>query len=303
MASDIAIHGVDAEGSACVRSTVTGALRVFTSVDAACTRFDASSPLMTANAHPDRWHTVPLVLFQAVVAAHRAHERTHGRFDPRVLGDLVRLGYDRSLPFADGGVVTDSRPGVRRRLGPWRPRFRGGRRPEINLGGLPIDLGGIGKGLAVRWAAEQLDCAVDSYLIEAGGDCACRGGGPDGDGWRIGIEDPTGGHDPITVLELRDMACATSSIRIRHWRSGDRTVHHLVDPRTGSPGGPGLIAVTVVAADPADAEVLSKTLFLHGRDGIATAAARRNAAAMWVDANGGIGESRRLARHVLWRAA
>ena len=303
MASDITIYGLRSERFGCERSTVTGALGVFASVDATCTRFNASSPLMKANAHPDRWHRVPPVLFQAVVAAHRAHQQTRGWFDPRVLGDLIRLGYDWSLPFGDGEVVTAGRAVVRRQLGSWRPRFHGGRHPEMHLGGLPIDLGGIGKGLAVRWAAEQLDGAIDSYLIDAGGDCVCRGWGPEGDGWRIGIEDPRGGQGPIAVLELRDMACATSSIRVRHWRSGERTVHHLVDPRTGSPGGSGLIAVTVVATDPADAEVLSKTLFLHGRDGIAGAAARRNAAAMWVDAGGGIGETRRLSHHVLWRAA
>ena len=155
----------------------------------------------------------------------------------------------------------------------------------------------------MRWAAARLDPTHAGYLIDAGGDCACRGPGPDGPGWRIGVEDPRGGDDPLVVLELRDAACATSSTRVRTWRSGSRTVHHLIDPRTGSPGGHGLASVTVVADDPAEAEVLSKVLFLHGRRRIAAEAARRSVAALWVGVDGSVGESPRFDRHVLWRAA
>ena len=46
---------------------------------------------------------------------------------------------------------------------------------------------------------------------------------------------------------------------------GDREVHHLIHPRTGEPGGDGLLAVTVAAPDPAWSEIWSKTLFLAGR--------------------------------------
>jgi thiamine biosynthesis lipoprotein len=285
------------------RSALGSALRVFRAVDATCSRFDPHSQLMRANAAPGRWHEVSPVLYQAIAEAHRAYGRTRGRFDPRVYRDLVRLGYDRSLPFGRGGVETPRAPIARVSLGPWRPRFRGGRRPQVHLGGVAIDLGGIGKGLAVRWAAERLADTHEGFLIDAGGDCFCRGAGPDGPAWRIGVEDPGGGPDPLAVLELRDIACATSSVRLRRWRSGGRPVHHLVDPRTGSPGGRGLTAVTVIADDPARAEVMSKVLFLCGRDRIGAEAGRRNVAALWVGTDGSVGESPRFGRHVLWRAA
>ncbi len=279
------------------------ALQVFHAVDSACSRFNPASHLMRANAVPDRWHTVPSVLYDALVEAHRAYEQTHGRFDPRVYRDLVRLGYDHSLAFARGAVVRPEPSVGRDRLGRWRPRFRGGPRPEVHLGGVPIDLGGIGKGLAVRWAAERLAHSESGYFIDAGGDCACRGSGPDGPGWRVGVEDPRGGTDPLLVLAIRDAACATSSIRVRQWRAGRQAAHHLIDPRTGTPGGPGLIAVTVVAGDPADAEVISKVLFLSGARRIAQEAARRRIAALWVTAEGSVLESPALGRHVVWRAA
>ena len=63
---------------------------------------------------------------------------------------------------------------------------------------------------------------------------------------------------------MTDAACATSSVRVRRWRRGGEQVHHLIDPRSGRSADGGLAAVTVVAADPAWAEVWSKSLFVAG---------------------------------------
>ena len=273
MATDVSVHGTGACAATAARAA-RRALQMFHDVDATCTRFDPASPLMRMNALPGRWHEVPETLFLAVQEAHRAHQRTKGRFDPRVLRDLVDLGYDCSLAFERGTVATTRKGISRRPAGPWRPRFRGGPHPRLHIGDDPVDLGGIGKGLAIRWASARLERDVPEFLMNAGGDIACRGGGPEGDGWRIAVEDPRGSDRPLAVIALTDKACATSSIRFRHWRCDGQTVHHLVDPRSGRPGGTGLLAVTVVAADPAEAEVMSKSLFLEGQHGIAEVASR-----------------------------
>ncbi|HUZ09142.1 MAG TPA: FAD:protein FMN transferase [Acidimicrobiales bacterium] len=306
MASDIVVHGRPGTGLGAARHAVDAALAVFTTVDATCSRFRPDSPLVHMNTRPDRWHVVPAPLYRALREAHRAYERTKGRFDPRILQDLEDLGYDRSLPFEEGPVRTRGPGGLRsgrRPPGKWRPRFRGGPRPQVHPGGAPIDLGGIGKGLAVRWAAEELDGVLGSYLIDAGGDCLCRGPGTTGRAWRVGVEDPRGGDGPLAVLELADLACATSSVRLRRWTAGGRAVHHLIDPRTGRPGGHGLLSVTVVDPDPAEAEVLSKSLFLAGGAMVGTEARRRNVAASWVTVDGTMSESPRIAPYVLWRSA
>ena len=299
MASDVQIHGVlDAEvGDVAVQD----ALGVFPDFDRTCTRFSRESPLIRVNEQPDRWHRVPLTLFRAVREAHRAYQGSRGRFDPRILTDLVGLGYDRSLPFEGRAVLTSGTQERHWQPQPWRPRFRGGQSPELHLGGQPIDLGGIGKGLALRWAAQQLDAGVQEYLIDAGGDCVCRGRGPDGDGWRIGVEDPSGGEGPLAVVEVRDRACATSSIRLRRWRCRGKTVHHLLDPTTGRPGGAGLLAVTAIHPDPATAEVLTKVLFLEGRRGISAEAARRRVPAYWVGTDERTDETSEFSKYVIWR--
>ena len=283
-----------------VHDALPGALDIFHAVERACTRFDPASPLMKANASPERWHKVPTILFSAVEEASRAHQRTAGRFDPRVLRELVALGYDKTLPFSSGGVITPVvTPSVRApRRGPWRPQFRGGTH-EVVLGEA-VDLGGIGKGLAVRWSSQLLAGATDNFMVEAGGDCYCAGVAPDGASWRIGVEDATGSDDPLAVLALSNRAVTTSSIRLRRWHAGDAVAHHLIDPRTGRPGGGDLVSVTVVGRDPATAEVDSKALFLCGHERIAQTARRDGLAALWVDVHGRVVYSDHMKRYILW---
>jgi thiamine biosynthesis lipoprotein len=129
------------------------------------------------------------------------------------------------------------------------------------------------------------------------------GGGPDGDGWMVAVENPLGGDEPAAVLRVRDRACATSSTRVRSWTVDGATVHHLIDPRTRRPAEGDLRSVTVVGPDPALAEVWSKALFVGGRAGIRAAADRRDLAALWVDRTGRVGVSRALRPHVAWQVS
>lgn len=301
MASDIVVRATARGGGRPLGEVVGEALAVFSAVETACTRFDPASPLMRANAAPHEWHVVPPSCWEALNEAYAAYRRTEGRFDPRVLSDLVGMGYTGSLSFAEG--LPEAPVGSpRRRVAPppWRPQF--GPEGQVKLGGLPVDLGGIGKGLAVRWSAEVLAQASEDHLVEAGGDCWCRGHAPDATAWRVGVEDPAGGLAPLAVLELSDAACATSSVRLRRWKAGDQVVHHLVDPRSGLPGGRGLAAVTVVADDPADAEVWSKVLFLAGPRRVKAAAERRGLAALWATTEGKAACSEAMHRFLVWQA-
>lgn len=298
MACTVRIRVVGAEQREAA-TAIRHAIELFKRVDRSCTRFDPASPLMRANASPQDWHSVPPVCYAAIVAAYDAYEKTGGVFDPRVHDDLVRLGYAQSMTVA---VPRPRTPGARQGrapLAPWCPSFRHATH-EVRLGDHPIDLGGIAKGLTVAWACNSLQGTGTGQLVDAGGDCQCYGDAPDGGPWRIGIESPAGGSDPVAVLALRDSAVATSSVRVRSWQVDGVVVHHLIDPRTGLPGGSGLSSVTVVAPDAATAEIHSKTLFLTGRSHIAQAAAAGDIAALWVEDNGRLGWSSGIAPMLDW---
>jgi thiamine biosynthesis lipoprotein len=283
-------------------AALTAAEEVFRRVEASCTRFDPTSALMVANADPQAWHVVPPECYQAVAEAAAAHHRTGGLFDPRCLRTLEALGYDRSLPFAAGPVSLDlpAPPARATAREPWRPGLDQDS-SAVHLGPDPIDLGGIGKGLAVRMAADELRHAGEAALVEAGGDCHLLGDGPEGDGWSVAVEDPGGSDQPAAVLRLADIACATSSVRLRHWQVEGRTVHHLIDPRTGGPSRSGLVAVTVVGLDAALAEVWSKALLLAGPTDAAAVADRHRMAALWIDGHGQLTCSAQMEPLVVWR--
>lgn len=264
----------------------------FAAVDAALSRFRDDSELTALNRVAGRGRVAVSRRLRTLLALmDRAHRATDGRFDPRVLADLERIGeHGADL----GEMATRAWRGRTDRGGEGRVAFVfGDRTAAIDV---PLDSGGAGKGLALRWAAGRARGMLPSgagFLLDAGGDILAAGRPPP-EGWRIAIEDPLAapGPDaerptPIVVLRLDTGAVATSSTRIRRWRSPTgQHVHHLIDPATGEPGGDGLVAVTVAAADPAWAEVHSKSLFLAGPTRVAELARATGLAAWWVDADG-----------------
>jgi thiamine biosynthesis lipoprotein len=260
----------------------------FDAVDAALSRFrdDSEVTMLNRLAGSDRVVEVSWRTRRALATIDRAGRVTDGRFDASVLGALERIGEHGASLDPTGDARAATAPTI-------DPEER---RSLVHVPQVPVDMGGIGKGLALRWACERALRFLPpgaGLQVEAGGDVVA-GGIPPEEGWRIGVEDPAAAipdaAPPLVVVELRSGAVATSSVRVRRWVAQDgRVVHHLVDPRTGEPARTGLIAVTVAAADPAWAEVWSKALFLAGRTGIAAEARSRDLAAWWITDDGRLG--------------
>ncbi len=287
MASPISLHLPDL-GEELGEAVARAAAQDIEESEQAMSRFRADAELVLLNARIGEWTEVSPRLYKALSASWQAGRRTEGLFDPRVLRILEAYGY-AGAARADGRDLP----------GPWLERSP--RRRSVLLRA-PVDLGGIGKGLAVRWAARIVRRVTQNYLLNAGGDLLFQGGGPDGSGWQIGIEDPA---QPARLkAALRGAghgAVCTSSIARLQWDHAGARVHHLIDPRTGTAGGTGLAAMTVIGSDPAWAEVLSKTLFLRGSDGIAQAA--RGRAALWITPDGGLHATPEAESYIFWRAA
>ena len=268
-----------------------------------CYQSESALSRLNATAGSGQWWPASMRLYRFLAMAERATRTTQGRFDPRVLGDLARLGHPGlSSPAAQGGNGREPASG-RIGQGPWLRREARAHRVQIDSA---IDSGGLGKGLTLRWAARRIAAgfAGRGALLEAGGDIIGRGTAPDGQPWQVGIEDPAGGASVLAVVSLTDGAICTSSIARARWMGPTgETVHHLLDPLTGEPGDDGLSAVTVAYPDPAWAEVWTKALFLAGSARIGDEARARGLAAWWVESDGTLRMTPAARQRTTWVAS
>jgi thiamine biosynthesis lipoprotein len=252
-------------------------------------RFRPDSEISRLNALAGSSMAVSVETLGLVARALEGARATGGRYDPTVLGDVLRAGYDRTFEelggAGAGGAVGGGSPLGRG----WARVVVDAARSSVTLpAGVGLDPGGIGKGYAADLVAEELRAAgAAGVLVNLGGDLRAEGRAPGGGSWVVGIEHPQRPGLTATVT-LRRGAVATSSRVRRAWGPATDRRHHLIDPATGWPADTGLVAVTVLAANGWQAEVLAKAAFVGGLDrGLALLTAA-GADGLLVDDHGGL---------------
>ncbi len=122
------------------------------------------------------------------------------------------------------------------------------RRVSFKVPGMQVDLGGIAKGYALDLAAQaMIEQEVSGVLVDVGGDVVALGHNADGKPWRIGIKHPFQ-DGLIGVVDLVDMAVATSGDQQRFYIIDGKKYSHIIDPRTAQPAKQAP-CVTVIAKD------------------------------------------------------
>ncbi|MBL8622102.1 MAG: FAD:protein FMN transferase [Myxococcales bacterium] len=282
MGTTVTVHAptLSVEGEAAAAAEV-GAL--FATAEARFSRFRPDSELAQLNCATGPFAASPAMM--AALARARAYvELTGGRFDPAVGGAMIAAGYDRG--FAPGALdrATAAAAAPPARFADVTLDLERGlvvRPPHVQL-----DLGGMIKGATVDLAARHLP---EIAALDAGGDAALRGAGPEGDGWYVDVEDPADPSRVVVTLVVRDRAVATSAANRRRWRRGDAWAHHLIDPATGAPAATDLAQVTIVAHRAERAEILAKAVFIAGaRAGRALLANLPTIGAVLVDHRGDV---------------
>lgn len=129
--------------------------------------------------------------------------------------------------------------------------------------GMRIDLGGIAKGYAVDQGADILVArGIKNAIVTAGGDSRIVGD-KRGRPWMVGIKDPRIADKVAVLLPLSDTAMSTSGDYERYFMDGERRVHHIINPQTGT-SATGVRSVTVLSAHGIDTDALTKPLFILG---------------------------------------
>jgi thiamine biosynthesis lipoprotein len=230
------------------------------------TRFSEDSELSKLNRSAGNWfHASPDMVF-VVMLAYQYVDQTRGLFDPSILPDLKRIGYDRSMDIIRemGSTVNDPHVQTRCRL-PLDGLIINTDENLIYLpDGVQLDLGGIAKGWIVEQAAAILGEYSSACAVNAGGDMVLVGIPAGRKMWEITLEDPRTPDLPMTRLNVPPGAVATSSMARRTWNQGGKQRHHLIDPRTGEPAVTDWLSVTVLAPHAEMAEVFAKALLIAG---------------------------------------
>jgi len=238
-------------------------------LDKEASRFRDDSEISRLHAQGGGLYFISEGLAEVIGVALAAARFTDGLVDPTVGSTLVELGYDRDF----AAMATDA-PSDGPAPGP-APGYHSvsleGRLLRLPPGVL-LDIGATAKGLgADRAALAALDAIGDpgGALVSLGGDITVAGEPPIG-GWPIVVGDSANASSGSgsQIVRLAAGAVATSSTTTRQWQRAGRTVHHIVDPRTGLPANGPWRTATVVAATCAEANAASTAAIVGGTDAV-----------------------------------
>lgn len=272
---------------------------LFHTAEAVLSRFLPDSELTYANSHPEQWLSLSPLLWNVVSVALDMAEQTNGLFDPTLLQALEAAGYRRSfdqMAIDLGGLtpaaeIPHANPTHWRGAGYRRIQRRYARRELLLPAGLKLDLGGIAKGYIAQTAVDLLR-RWGPALVDAGGDLVAGDAPPGYPGWPVAIAAPSSlrqsdGGD-LAQLWLVNAALATSGIDYRQWQAQGRTMHHIIDPRTGEPAATDLLSATVWSPAAVEAEGWAKAAIILGATHAVKELGQRGLAALLVRQNGEI---------------
>ncbi|HEX3519297.1 MAG TPA: FAD:protein FMN transferase [Solirubrobacteraceae bacterium] len=239
-------------------------------IDRACSRFRPDSELARVNAAAGRPVQVSPLLMEALELALRAAELTDGDVDPTLGRALELAGYDRDWTLLEAAAGLPAKPPTlsARVLSGWRALDLDPSSSTVRLPrGISLDLGATAK----AWAADRAAAAAARVggcgaLVGIGGDIATSGTAPDG-GWQIHVtddhrSDPAAAGQTVTILSG---GLATSSTAVRRWSHAGYTMHHIIDPRTGSPVQSTWRTVSVAAASCAEANIATTAALVQAQ--------------------------------------
>lgn len=237
-------------------------------VDGQMSPWKPNSDLMRLNRAPvDAWVELPADMLAVLDCALDVQRLSAGAFDPCV-GDLVDawgFGAVRDTPDAQA---------IRAARQPRPHAGHGGIELEMPAGRarkrtpLQLDLCGIAKGYAVdRMVAVLQQHGVRHALAAPDGELRAVGRQASDAPWAVALERPDVGLRAVQgVIELEDLAVATSGDYRRCLLVGETRLAHTMDARRRAPVNNAVASVTVLARTCMHADAWATALLVAGPD-------------------------------------
>ena len=192
-------------------------------------------------------------------------DSTHGKFDCTIAPIVNAWGFG----FTERTILDSSLiQSLLQKVGYQKVRLKGDsllRNPHL----LQLDFNALAQGYTVDVIATFLDSmGLQNYMVEVGGELKVKGENANGKNWRIGIDKPSPEIDENnrfqTVVELHNVALATSGNYRNFYLEDGRKYSHTIDPETGYPVKHKLLSVTVITEDCMLADAFATAFMVMG---------------------------------------
>lgn len=214
------------------------------------------------------WVTLPAEILEVLVCALDVCRLSAGAFDPAAgaLVDAWGFGAVRDAPDAEAIRTATSAAPVARTPTYEALELDSGMLRARKHAPVHLDLCGIAKGYAVDRMADVLrQNGVPHALVALDGELRAVGGQADGQPWAVAVESPETGRRAVhSVVELQDLAVATSGDYRHYLQVGDARLAHTMDTRRGAPVRNEVASVTVLARQCMHADAWATALLVAG---------------------------------------
>ena len=235
-------------------------------VDDQMSPWKPNSDLMRLNRAPvDTWVNLPAEILAVLDCAFDIQRKSAGTFDPGVgaLVDAWGFGAVRDAPDAE--AIRTARQFTRRPTHECL-ELDGTAGRACKRSPLQLDLCGIAKGYAVDRMAGVLEHhGVSRALAALDGELRAVGNQSSDVPWAVALEQPEIGRRTLHgVIELEDLAVATSGDYRRYLEVGDGRLAHTMDARRAAPVNNAVASVTVLAPTCMQADAWATALLVAG---------------------------------------
>ena len=259
----------DAAPDTDVQALQTALAAAVQQVDAQMSPWLPGSDLNRLNHAPvGAWVTLPAEILEVLVCALDVCRLSAGAFDPAAgaLVDAWGFGAVRDAPDAEAIRTATSAAPVARTPTYEALELDSGMLRARKHAPVHLDLCGIAKGYAVDRMADVLrQNGVPHALVALDGELRAVGGQADGQPWAVAVESPETGRRAVhSVVELQDLAVATSGDYRHYLQVGDARLAHTMDTRRGAPVRNEVASVTVLARQCMHADAWATALLVAG---------------------------------------
>jgi FAD:protein FMN transferase len=246
-----------------VKTALKNIKNIFEKNEKIFSRFRSDSELTRINNNLGKETEVSPEMFEVLELCLKFHEISEGYFDPRIIGNLENIGYDKN--FLSNNLNKSEEKNIK------LENISGKLTDDLILNSNKLtvifkkrlDTTGIAKGYTVDEAAQYFKSNnFSDFIVDAGGDMFAQGLDKKGEDWKIEIE---GLENNKIMLKLKNEGVATSGISRKKWIIGGKKFHHLINPKDTENFSFDLKTVTVIKEKTVEADGRAKVLFLMGR--------------------------------------